>query len=234
MGLCLPRLEGERMKLKEMRGNKFPDDYLVRFFFKNGLDKKEKGEVIEFGCGNGSNLRLFKDFDWSILGVDKTQKTCDDFRHNFSDASNAYFWMADLNNDFPKTAWEFDVLLFPSSLYYLPQKKMEEVLTESRKIANPGALFFIRMRDFDDYRYKKGKDVSPNGTKLDISETGEEGETIYFYTVFELLSILEKTLRISSDCVVLKANFENIQNNRVIDNSDTIIWGRLANESEAR
>jgi hypothetical protein len=47
------------MNIKKIEGLKFPDEYLIRFFFKNKLFNK-KGDVIEFGCANGNNLSLFK------------------------------------------------------------------------------------------------------------------------------------------------------------------------------
>ena len=41
--------------IREFRGLKFPDEFLTRFFFKYGHDRRT-GRVVELGCGNGNNL----------------------------------------------------------------------------------------------------------------------------------------------------------------------------------
>lgn len=43
--------------LKLLRGLRFPDDYIVKMFFKEGL-QHHPGKVLELGCGNGNNLIL--------------------------------------------------------------------------------------------------------------------------------------------------------------------------------
>ena len=49
------------MKITELRGLRFPDDYIVKMFFKEGLHRAP-GRVLELGCGSGNNLSLFSAF----------------------------------------------------------------------------------------------------------------------------------------------------------------------------
>ena len=46
------------MLITEIKGLKFPDESLVRFFFKSGFEAV-KESVLELGCGSGNNLRLY-------------------------------------------------------------------------------------------------------------------------------------------------------------------------------
>ena len=55
--------------LRKLKGLKFPEEFLTRFFFKEKLFK-HKGHVLELGCGNGNNLTLFNQFGWRTTGVD--------------------------------------------------------------------------------------------------------------------------------------------------------------------
>ncbi len=52
--------------LKEIKGLKFPDEYFIKFFFKNKLNQNNNIKVLEFGCGNGNNLALC--LEYSGLG----------------------------------------------------------------------------------------------------------------------------------------------------------------------
>ena len=51
------------MNIKDIEGLKFPDEYIIRMFYKEGLDKKT-GKVIELGSGNGSNLVICQVPGW--------------------------------------------------------------------------------------------------------------------------------------------------------------------------
>lgn len=46
------------MRLSDIDGLKFPDEYVIKFFFKEGLHKNS-AKVLELGCANGNNARLF-------------------------------------------------------------------------------------------------------------------------------------------------------------------------------
>ena len=60
--------------LSNVEGQKYPDDYVIKAFLKTGLHKDKK-TVIELGCGDGNNLMLFREFGWSVVGVDYNIKS---------------------------------------------------------------------------------------------------------------------------------------------------------------
>ena len=67
--------------IAELRGLRFPDEYVVKMFFKEGLHKAP-GIVLEMGCGNGNNLLLFAAFGWSVTGVDYDAAALEDAKFN--------------------------------------------------------------------------------------------------------------------------------------------------------
>jgi len=54
---------------KDLKGLKFPDNAVIKFFFKERLGEK-CGKVLEYACSNGNNLSLFASYGWECLGVD--------------------------------------------------------------------------------------------------------------------------------------------------------------------
>ena len=107
--------------LKNIQGLKYPDEQLVRFFFKEKLNQLT-GSVLELGCGNGNNLMLFAEYNWNIMGVDINNKLIDAANSNFKhlSKSNFLFQTDDMIKFVKKYNGEkFDCFLLPSSLYYL-------------------------------------------------------------------------------------------------------------------
>lgn len=72
------------MLLSKIKGLKFPDPAIIRFFFKKDLDKKN-GSILELGAGNGNNLSLFFQYGWKIHGVDVSSQAVDDAVYNFEE-----------------------------------------------------------------------------------------------------------------------------------------------------
>ncbi len=219
-------------RLKDIHGLKFPEENVIRFFFKHGLHNSP-GRVLELGCANGCNLRLFREFGWETVGIDINRGSICDAEANFADMqvteSPYCFIRHDLVGGLPADLdGPFDCLLFPSSLYYIPRASMVRVLSESRRLARPAAAFYLRMRTPGDFRFGRGEPVERNGFRLTTEVTGELGALNVFYQDFELIDMLREHLGAEPALLkVLRADCQNVQNETVVSNSDVIIWGRL-------
>jgi SAM-dependent methyltransferase len=219
-------------RLKEIRGLKYPEEYLIRFFFKQELHNSP-GKVLEAGCANGCNLRLFREYDWETVGIDISRDSVADGEANFAGmdgAKSAYrFVKHDLSKGLPPGLdGPFDCVLFPSSLYYIPRASMVQVLRDARKLARPGAAFYLRMRTLGDYRFGRGELVETNGFRLTTEVTGERGVLNVFYHEYELVEMLRDHLGVeAAQMKILQVDYQNIQNEVVVSNSDVIIWGRV-------
>ena len=220
--------------LPKIRGLKFPEEYLTRFFFKEGLNKI-KGHALELGCGNGNNLALFNQYGWTTTGVDINKKRIIDAKYNFNllkkkiKISNYSFFNKDML-EFLKDCnlKKIDCLLFPSSLYYLPEEKIHDLfqIIHSSEIAKKGCFIYFRMRMKDDYRSKKSKKIIGKTKKILFKETGEKNCINTFYNQKEFLNLLKKYFYFVKIKTMVN-KLENYQNNKKIFNSDIIVWGKI-------
>ncbi|EHX0500218.1 class I SAM-dependent methyltransferase, partial [Campylobacter jejuni] len=77
------------MHIKELKGLKFPDNAIIKFFFKNQLHTLQKQRVLEFACSNGNNLSLFASYDYECLGVDLDDENIANANYNFTNIIKA-------------------------------------------------------------------------------------------------------------------------------------------------
>jgi len=219
------------MRLSDTLGLKFPDENIVRFFFKEVLPSRT-GSVLELGCSNGNNLAVFCEYGFSVTGVDIGEAVIHQAQHNFfllygQDSEPRYkFVHEDMQSYLDRDQGSYDVVLLPSSLYYLPEPGIESVLKRVRRNMKSGSLFFLRMRTPADYRFGKGIPLSERSWQLTTSVTGELNCVVTFYREAEfakLLSSLWSPVR-TTWC---KCRFENPQNGVMVANDDFVVWGEV-------
>ena len=208
--------------LAEIRGLKFPDEFVVRHFYKRGLAART-GRVLELGSGTGNNLALYAQYGWDLTGVDYDASALDDARWNLGDGPA--FLQADLSQGLPTLSGPFDALIIPNLLCYLTLSQAKAVLNGLKALLAPGCEVFVRTRLIDDYRYGRGELVEPDGFRLATPETGEAGLFNLFYTQAGLVELLTATLGLA-EREELAVRFDNIQaGRRVPGNSDLVVWG---------
>ncbi len=209
--------------LREIRGLKFPDEFVVRHFFKRGLAERT-GRVLELGCGTGNNLSLYQAWDWACVGIDGDAATLDAARHNLGGAPELV--EADLSTGLPALKGPFDAVIIPNLLCYLTGAQAKAALSGLKPLLSPDCELFVRTRLVDDYRYGRGQEEEPDGFRLTTPETGEAGLFNRFYTQAGLVELLTETLGLT-DRAELAVRFDNIQGDRrVPGNSDLVVWGR--------
>lgn len=219
------------MTLLDIRGLKFPDAYVTRFFFKMGLDR-HSGEVLELGCGNGNNLQLFSAYGWRITGIDRSPDAIEDAAHNLrklgGDEARMTLLRHDISAGLPDMGPHvFDCLLLPNIVCYLKRADWLRLLEDLAEHLAPGAAVFLRTRSLRDYRYGRGVQVEPNTFHLATPETGEAGLINTFYTEHELVGQLLHKLHIDPETLVtLHVDFQNLQRGLLVSNSDIVLWGR--------
>lgn len=213
---------------KELEGLKFPDESVVRWFFKEGLHAAP-GTALELGCGNGCNLLLFADYGWKVEGVDINEASIRQARNNFAGKgfADAGFSVARME-DYVQTLDQesFDAILFPGTLYYLGLDEGIEILRKTAAWFKPGGRFYFRMRAFGDYRDLHGTRLSKQEVRLDFDETGESGCRNTFWESEEFVALLSDLWR-PQKMVCLKHWFDNVQMGKVIGNRDFLVYGTL-------
>lgn len=210
--------------VNQIKGFKYPDTYLIRFFYKYGLDlDKNKGRVLELGCSNGNNLSLFYEHGWNITGVDIDKTAITEAARLYSSGE---FCLNDmLNYTSISNPYAYDVVLFQSSLYYLHAEDITQTLKNIKKngYLRSGTLLSFRMRTPNDFRRTEANLIEGETYRISQSITGESDCTNTFYSPVEFVELLKSTIGIK-DYKTLNINYQNIQKGITINNSDFSVW----------
>jgi SAM-dependent methyltransferase len=210
--------------IAELRGLRFPDMYVVRMLFKEGLHLKQ-GSVLELGCGSGNNLLPFADFGWDVTGLDISPEALSDARHNLNGCATLI--ECDLAADLPlPDGQKFDAILLPNIIYYLPRRAFTRLLRDCRRHLHPGGVLFLIARTREDWRYGRGSEQETGGYRLNCRETGEYGLLNVFYDGDELCELVREHFGELQGMHRLFATCDNPQAGIVVRNADVVIWGR--------
>lgn len=211
------------------QGMRYPDAYVTRFFFKNGLQQRP-GSVLELGCGSGSNLRVFVEHGYATTGLDYAEDAVDACRHNLAAFPGVHRALrCDLEDGLPAdvAATAYDVVMLPNILNYLRRETVAGLLAALPALLTPGGCFLCIVRLCDDYRYGRGTLAARDEFLLEAEETGEKGTRQTFFSEHEFVALTARSLGVDPlGLVVLRNRFENFQAGRVIANSDLVVWGR--------
>lgn len=220
------------MTIKDIKGLKYPDEYVIKYFFKERLFEK-KGKVLEFGCSNGNNLSLYYQYDYDVQGVDISKDNIANAKYNFEniyDSEGSFEFNCEDMMSFVQNNknLEVDIFTIPNVISYISKEDFIKFLELSveNKIFKKGAKFFLRTRTIKDYRYGLGKKVSKDSYLMQNDITGEEGALCTCYQEYELIDILRKYLNLSNFSINHLDN-QNCQNGETILNSDIAIWGQI-------
>lgn len=219
---------------KEIKGLKFPDNAVIKFFFKTNLHQKN-GKVLEFACSNGNNLSLFASYGYECLGVDINQNNIQNANFNFKEilkAKNFTFFEYDILH-FAKTHpnIQADIFLLPNVINYFKRDDFLRLLESIKeyKAYKENALFFLRTRGVKDYRYGLGKQIGHNSFLLDCDDsTGELGCINTFYQEHELISYLQEYLGLYNFKVLSYENTNVMgKDERLVNDADIVIYGNI-------
>ncbi|EAK0446848.1 methyltransferase [Campylobacter lari] len=223
------------MYLKDLKGLKFPDLAVIKFFFKQGLHQKSNQKVLEFACSNGNNLSLFANYDYECIGVDLNQENINNANYNFKEiiqCKNYQFFHDDIL-EFPlkNSNIKADIFMIPNVINYLLKEDFLKLLKISKEnsMYKENALFFLRTRSIKDYRYGYGEKIAHNCFKItNDNTTGELGCINTLYQEYELVEILKEYLNLY-DFKVLTYENTNImgEDERLVNDSDIVIYGKI-------
>lgn len=218
--------------ISNLKGFKYPDGELVRYFFKNNLNLKSL-KVLELGCGNGNNLALFADYDYDVIGVELKPLNVENANFNFSNVYgfNKFNFINQDMREFCKDTrgLRADVLLIPNVANYITKIDFNKLLENiiKNELIKPNSDFFIRVRSIKDHRYGLGEKIDDGVFILTGDEySGEKGIICSCYNEYELVEILKLKLNLRDFTVITSENL-NIKNGVYIKDSDIIIYGKI-------
>jgi ubiquinone/menaquinone biosynthesis C-methylase UbiE len=218
--------------VREIRGLRYPDEYVVKFFFKNGLHESA-GSMLELGCGNGNNLLMFYEYGWDVIGVDIDAASLADAEHNLAllgDTGRSYRLVEhDLSKGLDVLPDKrYDVVMIPNVMHNLRREDTQAMFQACARFVKQDTFVFVRTRSIRDYRFGRGKKISDYSFILEAPETGELGTMQTFYYEYELVDLLRDHLNVrQSSLNIFLVEFENVQSGMHISrNSDIVIWGQ--------
>ena len=230
------------MLVKKLRGFKYPDVELVRWFFKHEIHKVKRKKVLEFGTHNGNNLSLFAGYGFRCWGVDLEGQNIQNARHNFSKIyrfKRAEFVRADMR-DFKANAKRIKagVFLLPNVINYISKEDFKALLSNARanKLYAWGrekgggekfSHFFCRARSVRDHRYGLGRRLENGSFELSLDEfSGEKNLLCTAYEEWELVELLRENLNLFDFELITSENI-NVKNQAFIKDADIIIYGKI-------
>ena len=213
--------------IHKINGLKFPDEYIIKFFFNEKLEKK-KGKVLELGCGNGNNLSLFSSYNWKTLGVDNSKMNIKNATKNFNLCSSKNKNFTFLCSDMLKYLLSIkkidsDVVILCNSIYYQHYDDIISTLNLLKLKTKKSTLFFFRVRLNNDSRKMLSKKIYNNTYKLKKNLTNEKGAIITLFEPKKFLNILQNIFK-PSKISYLKNGGENFLKKKIVFNSDLILW----------
>ncbi|WP_229238447.1 class I SAM-dependent methyltransferase [Campylobacter volucris] len=225
------------MFINKIKGFKYPDMELVRWFFKNKLDTLANAKVLEFASHNGNNLSLFANYNYECIGVELNKENHENALYNFNNImhyKNATFFNENMLA-FAKNHSDINanVFLIPNVINYITKEEFKNLLLNSKNNNLYGegyTHFFLRARSIKDHRYGLGEKLSNGSFILTNDEfSGEKDCICTAYSEYELVEILKENLNLYDFEVITSENI-NIKNKVCIKDSDIIIYGKITKE----
>ena len=224
------------MFISKIKGFKYPDMDLVRWFFKNHLYGLKNAKVLEFASHNGNNLSLFANYDYQCFGVELDPTNHQNALYNFKEVMK-YKKFEFYNQNMLDFAKNFknikaDVFLIPNVINYITKEEFQTLLLNSKanKLYGGGgceSFFFLKARSVKDHRYGLGKSIGEGSFILDIDEfSGEKNRLCTAYQEHELVELLQKYLNLYDFEVISSENI-NIKNKVYIKDSDIVVYGKI-------
>ncbi len=120
--------------LKSIKGFKYPDIELVRWFFKSNLSELAHKKVLELGSHNGNNLSLFAGYDYECIGAELDEENVQNAKFNFDKVfgyENFKFFQADMRVFAAQhKGIEASVLLVPNVINYISKDDCRQMLSK--------------------------------------------------------------------------------------------------------
>jgi SAM-dependent methyltransferase len=108
-----------------LRREVFPSEYLVRIFMGSypglsGFNTDLKGKkILDIGCGDGRNLRLFRSLGMKIYGTEIDKGIVADVARSLHQSSKANFLKVGFAHELPFKDGAFDYVVSWNSSYYM-------------------------------------------------------------------------------------------------------------------
>ncbi|MBN2142040.1 class I SAM-dependent methyltransferase [Candidatus Woesearchaeota archaeon] len=127
----------------------------TKFFWQDMFERLKEylptGNVIDVGCGTGSDARMFIPIGYDYLGIDLSVPLLDVAKEVAPEADfrlmNLYNLASEIESGFKDD--EFDLVWAACSLIHVPKARIDDALTGIKRVLKPKGFGFIAMREGD-------------------------------------------------------------------------------------
>jgi SAM-dependent methyltransferase len=173
--------------------------------------------LLDIGTGGGRHMRLAAELGFSPFGVDISFAGLAHARERMQQTNLIAAVAIASMTSLPFADASFHAVVSYGSFYYGSAQVMRQAIAEANRVLAPGGKLFAVLRNTDDYRYGKGRELGSNTFELDISETNELGTTQHFLNAADVPEYFRAFSKISFE----KADWTACNRTRL--NSDFLI-----------
>lgn len=185
---------------------KYPSEMVVQFVFRN-FNRDGKTKVLDLGCGAGRHVYFMANENIDTYGTDISK---DGVKYTKT-ILNQHELNADLKvNSVDNIQYEdnyFDGLICYGVLYYCNIKEISASAKEIFRVLKPNAKALIVVRNINDYRYGKGKEIERNTFLIEEENKNkcafnESGMKMHFFDKSEIEELFKDFSEIEIDEII--------------------------------
>lgn len=117
-------------------------------------EKKDNFKILDFGCGQGSHIKYFKDSGFDSYGVDISEHSIEIAKKKFGNESNKIKLISpEAKEDDDYFNVKFDLIISSQVLYYISASQLEKRIKSFKNMLKPGGHIFVTMMTTKSWYY---------------------------------------------------------------------------------
>lgn len=142
-----------------------------------------KGELLDVGCGNGTDSFFFVENGFTVTAVDFSESGIEGLNAAAKERGlSIRSSVGDISKKLPYKDESFDVVYAHLSLHYFDDATTKRVFAEMHRVLKKGGYFFVKCKSVDDPLYGVGEEMGPDIFRSD--------HTRHFFSLPYLKSML--------------------------------------------
>lgn len=184
-------IEWNRILQEEGYSLEKPDESVVGFF--TFLKRKSrKGRVLDLGCGGGRHLIYMANRGFEAYGIDISETGLNLSKERLRRRGlEGYVLKCDMSQ-LPYVDSCFDVVICLYTIYHQKLKRIQETISEIRRVLRNGGFLLLNFQSKKSSRYGKGEKVEEDTF---IQQNGPEKGIIHYFTDKEEIMGLLKSFK---------------------------------------
>lgn len=182
---------------------KYPSELVVQFVFRN-FNRDGKTKVLDLGCGAGRHVYFMASENIDTYGTDISKDGIEYTKKLLRDNGlNAELKVAAADN-IPYEDNYFDGIISHGVLVYCRTNEIRNAAKEICRVLKPNGKAFIVVRNTEDYRYGKGKEIDKNTFLIQEENENkcafnENGMMMHFFELDEVKELFKDFTKVEID-----------------------------------